>query len=84
MPGDVEIFGVALQGEFDLGVVGSEEILGQRRSVVGPVDLVADDHHFAGVTLRTQRPGRRQAGQGGADDELPARGPVLTRDRRVR
>ena len=74
MPGDVEVFGLTLQRELNLGVVGPEEILRQRRSVVGAMDFVADDHQFAGVTLRTQRAGRGQAGQGCADDGHPLRG----------
>ena len=53
--------GVVVDAE-DVPLAG-QELLGQRRPVVGGVDLVAHDDHLAGVPLVADLLGRPQAGQ---------------------
>src|SRR5262249_34842811 len=49
-----------------------QQVLGQRRPVVGTVGLVADDRQRPGVTLVAQHVRRAQPGERGADDDDPA------------
>ncbi len=46
-----------------------EELLGERRSVVGRVPLVADDDHRPGVTLVADLLSRAEPGERGADHQ---------------
>src|SRR5258706_320479 len=53
-----------------LGVPAAvENLLGERRSVVGEVGLLADDGQRSVEALAAQRLGRAHAGQGCADDD---------------
>ena len=76
---DGESIGAELVGE-PRGRRPVEQVLGQRRAVVGFVRLVADDRQRTLETLLPQRLRGTQPGQRGADDDDTSLGPELLDD----